>query len=93
MKVLFKEPGKAWRTKLISNDLAILQQLVGGYIEVVTVTSDCAVICNEDGRLLGMPKNVIIAGHEFVGPVLLVGVDDDDFSDVPEGLEGILCQE
>lgn len=93
MKVLFKEPGKLWRTMVIPNELKVLQDLVGGYIETVTITKDCTVICNEEGRIKDLPENVQIAGVDFVGPVLLVGVDRDEFTDVPDGLEGILCRE
>lgn len=56
---------------------------VGGYIETVTFAQDACVICNEEGRLLGMEDNCRFLGVDFVGPILVVGVDGEKFTDVP----------
>lgn len=49
MRALYKEPGRTtFREILIPNDLRTLQQLVGGYIETVTIATDAVVICNEE---------------------------------------------
>ena len=55
----------------------------GGYIEVVTLTSDCALIVNEEGRLIGLPYNCTISNLDLVGPVLAVGIDGEEFADCP----------
>lgn len=90
MKVIVKEPGKVPVIKDIPNTLQALQEAVGGYIEVVTIMSDMAVICDEEGRLKGKEPNCSICNIEFVGTVLLVGVDGgEDFVDVPATLEDI----
>ena len=83
MKIIYKAPGKNPELREIHNDLAALQQLVGGYIETVTVAPDACIICNEEGRLMGLPYNCTICGVSFVGPVLIVGVEGEDFCDVP----------
>ena len=46
----------------------------------MTIASDCCLICDEEGRLKGKPLNVRAAQ---LG-TLIVGVDEDDFTDVPE---------
>lgn len=84
MRVLYKRPADVgFRQLNIDNDLHALQKLVGGYIETLTLATDCCVICNEEGRILGMPENCNFCGVDFAGPILLVGVDHDEFTDCP----------
>lgn len=83
MTVLAKEDeARAWHVHEIENDLKALQEFVGGYIEVVPIAKDAAVICNEEGRLRGLPFNTRVNGRAFVGPLLIVGVDGPEFTDV-----------
>ena len=83
MHVIYKAPGCAPEPRDIPNTLEELQAAVGGYIETVTFATDAAVICNEEGRLLGLPHNVRFLGVDFVGPILIVGVDGEEFADLP----------
>lgn len=68
ISVLIKEPGKAPRHVNISRTLYNLQKTVGGYIETVTLCSDLVIICNEEGRMKGLPHCCKICGVDFVGP-------------------------
>ncbi len=87
MRALYKRPvDVGFRQLNIDNDLRALQKLVGGYVETLAVTTDCCVICNEEGRILGMPENCNFCGIDFAGPILLVGVDGDEFTDCPMSL-------
>lgn len=91
MKVIYKAPGCAPEPRDIPNTLEELQATVGGYIETVTIASDAVIICNEEGRLQGLPHNCRIFGVDFVGPILIVGRDDEDFTDLkPEYFAPIL---
>ena len=91
MKVIYKAPGCAPELRDIPNTLEELQATVGGYIETVTFASDACLICNEEGRLLGLPHNVKFLGHDFVGPILIVGVDGEEFCDLdPEATGHIM---
>lgn len=65
------------------NDLEALQKAVGGYIETVTLATDLVLICNEEGRLLGLDHNCRICGVDFVGTIILAGVDGEEFADIP----------
>ena len=57
MKVLVVEPLKECYTKEI-NGLKEMQALVGGYIQAVYPFEDpVAVVCNEEGKNLGLPFN------------------------------------
>lgn len=87
MRVLYKRPADVgFRQLNIDNDLSALQKLVGGRIEAVFISRDACVICNEEGRILGMPENCNFCGVDFAGPILLVGVDGDEFTDCPMSL-------
>ena len=90
MKILRKRPGERWEFAEIENTLEALQAEVGGYIETVTVTSDACLIVNEEGRIKAMPFNLNFAGLQLFGPVLLVGVDGDEFCDVPIKAEDLM---
>ena len=83
IKVISKRAGEPARMVNVSNSLENLQRAVGGYIEAVRITSDLVVICDEDGRLKGLPYNFSLGGHSFFGDVLLAGVKGEDFSDIP----------
>ena len=85
MKVIYKAPGKAPEVIDIQNTLEALQEKVGGYIETVTIATDAAIICNEEGRLIGLPHNCVLLGVDFVGPILIVGVKGPEFTDLPDG--------
>ncbi len=74
LTVVIKEPGELPRMAAVSNTLETMQQLVGGYIETVTICSDFAIVCNEEGRLRGLPENVDVCGYSFVGTIVFVGV-------------------
>ena len=84
MKAIRKKPGCEPEIIEVENTLEALQQEVGGHIETVTIASDAVVICNEEGRLCGLPYNCRFLGVDFVGPILVVGRNKDEFCDVPE---------
>lgn len=82
MRVIRKEPGKFPEVVDIPNELEDLQKAVGGYIEVWTVTTDLAILCDEEGKLKGAEDNCTLLGEDFVGIILLVGLDGPEFTDV-----------
>lgn len=84
MKALRKRPGEAWEEVEIENTLEALQAEVGGYIETVTLLSDLVIIVNEEGRINGMRFNMNLCGMQLFGTILAVGVDGDEFCDVPD---------
>nr|WP_270440591.1 DUF3846 domain-containing protein [Butyricicoccus sp. AF86-03b2A] len=83
MKAIRKKPGCEPEVIDIDNTLAALQQEVEGYIEVITLPYGAAIICNEEGRILGLPDNCRFYGVDFVGTVLIVGVNGPELCDVP----------
>lgn len=58
ISVLLVEPGKYPQMIEIANSLEAMQELVGGYIEVIMpYESQVALVCNEEGRLTNLPLN------------------------------------
>lgn len=82
MRVIKKEPGKFPEVVDIPNELEDLQKAVGGYIEVYQVSTDLAILCDEEGKLKGEEYNCTLLGEDFVGTILLVGLDGPEFCDV-----------
>ena len=67
----------------ISPRLENLQNIVGGYIETVTLYSGWTIICNEEGRIRDLPYNCTIDNVDFYGEIIAIGVSGDDFTDLP----------
>lgn len=81
--VIRKEPGKSAEVEpLFENTLEAFQTAVGGYIETVTVAQDLCIVCNETGRIDVLPYNCNVLGYDFYGPILAVGVREDEFSSI-----------
>lgn len=85
MKVIRKHPGKMPEVIDVENDVRAIQAELGGYIEAVTIASDLAILCDEEGRLKGKEPNIAWRklGVDFVGTILIVGVDGEEFCNVP----------
>lgn len=78
--VAIKRPGEEpFIEPLFDNDLKAFQKEVGGYIESFTISSDLTIICNEEGRLFGLPYNTTICGQDFVGTIMAVAYRRDEF--------------
>ena len=75
LDVLYVEPNKLPVKKTINNTLKDKQKLVNGNIEY-TYLQDCddiAIVCNEEGKILGLPFNRDI-GHDIIaGNFFIVG--------------------
>lgn len=92
MKVIYKAPGCAPEPRDIPNTLEELQDTVGGYIETVTFASDATVICNEEGRLMGLEHNCRFLGVDFAGPIVIAGVNGEEFCDLDPETMGLLLR-
>lgn len=65
LSVLLVEPGKYPRMIDIDDSLEAMQETVGGYIECLYLEDDVALICNEEGKMNGLPLNrAIYFEHE-----------------------------
>ena len=66
MKVVMLEPNKSAYVKEIGNDLDSMQEEVDGYIEIIYPFEDqyVGLVCNEEGKLNGLPLNRTIRDKE-----------------------------
>lgn len=85
MKVLVVEPQKPCRVQEIDG-LAAMQQIVGGDIEAVYPFQDsAALVCNAEGKLLGLPMNRPLLDEDHLpydiicGTFFIAGLGQEDF--------------
>ena len=75
MKVLLVEPGKAARPVEIKNELHEMQQIVGGLIQVLYPWEDpAAIVCNDEGKLMGLPLNRVLEDYDVIAGTFLSAV-------------------
>ena len=81
MDVLIVELEKAPRMASITGDLNSLQQVVGGYIEAVYPYDDpVAIVCHEEGKLIGLPLNRKLEDYDIIaGTFIVCGLGEEDF--------------
>lgn len=90
MDILIIEPEKAPFKATISGELKSLQNVVGGHIEAIYPYDDpVALVCNEEGKLIGLPLNRKIEDYDIIaGTFFICGLADEDFSSLsPELLD------
>lgn len=67
--IVVKEPGKTPEVKEIDDTLEAMQEVVGGYIELVAMPNKLDFYVNEDGIMQELPFNTHIRGLPVVGTV------------------------
>ena len=76
----------------IRDQTKALQRLIGGYIEVVRIADDAAMLVDEDGYCKCLPPNPaasLFAGRLILGTALVVGIAENEdeelyFTDCPK---------
>lgn len=72
----------------IENTLEAKQKIVGGLIQVVSLTPEIDVIINDEGKLRGMPLNRLWLSGDgkpldiLVGNIIVVRHCDEEFTDI-----------
>ena len=84
MKVILYELGKKPMVKEIKNDLKVFKEIVGGWIETFTQPNGIILVCNEEGKLIGLPANKIMFGDLIVGNFFLCRAKGEDFVSVTD---------
>lgn len=92
MIILEVTPGHKPERKEIPHTLEAMQSIVGGYIQAVYPYDDpVAIVCNEEGKLLGMEPNRAVRdpdSKEIVdivcGSFFVCGLGEDDFCSLTE---------
>ena len=93
MKVLMVEPGEIPYKADIEPGLRSLQAAVGGNIQAVYPYEDpVALICNEDGKFMGLPLNRALRDDTgeiydiIAGNFIITGLGEESFSDLSPDL-------
>ncbi|MBQ2657993.1 MAG: DUF3846 domain-containing protein [Erysipelotrichaceae bacterium] len=94
IQILLIEPGKYPKTMEINDSLESMQSLVGGYIEeYCPFDDDVAIVCNDEGKINGLPLNRAIYDSQtnelldiIAGNFFLVGTptDSDSFQSLTQ---------
>ena len=79
IRVLKVEPGRPPEEITMPNTLKAFQAAVGGYIEVLDLGGDAVLVCNEEGKLMGLPANRQVCGDAIAGTFLVAGSADGEF--------------
>lgn len=93
MLVIRKDPGQPPELVVMENTLEALQQAVGGYIETMTFSLDVAIICNEEGLLMGLAPNCSFLGIPFVGTILIAGRSGEEFCSLSHTAQQLLLSQ
>lgn len=103
MRALLVPADETKPAEIIDLDTALrsVQDHVGGYIQILPIGEDAVLICNEDGKVIGLPMNRRASirygfriGDLLVGDVLITGAADadGDLTDISDTeLQGVLA--
>ena len=93
MTVLAVLPGKAPERMELNGSLESMQEFVGGTIQAVYPFLDpVAIVCNDDGKLMGLEHNRALrddSGNIYdilCGPFFICGLGAEDFTSLSEAL-------
>lgn len=88
IKIVYIEVDKEPEIIEIENKLEAMQNLVGGYIEMVyleTGTRPAILICNEEGIIMGLEPNRVVPGVGTIhGPFFICSEKGEDFASISE---------
>lgn len=86
IKVVMVEPGKVARIEEIDNSLESMQSIVGGWIEAYyPFEEEVCIVCNDDGKINGMPLNRAIYTEDqemmdiIAGPFFVCDCSGEEF--------------
>ena len=81
IKVLMVEPKKAPVVTTLKNDLRSLQEAVSigadsvGLIEIISIDDNICILCNEEGKLIGLEPNRRFCNDVLVGVFYVLSED------------------
>lgn len=89
--VILAEPGEKAYISRIGTSLEVLQQIVGGWIEVCyPFEEEICIICNEEGKINGMKPNRAIYDEDgrmtdmIFGTMIICGIGGEHFTSLTE---------
>ena len=99
MKVVMVEPRTSAYVTEIDEGLKSLQNAVGGYIQAVYPYEEpVALICNEEGKLMGLDLNRALRDEDgdiydiVAGTFIIVGLGDENFESLADEMADLFVQ-
>ena len=77
IKVVVYRVGQEPQVETIEDSLAGMQSVVGGYIETVGIDGDIILVCNEEGKMVGLPANRSLRGDIIVGDCFITAAGEE----------------
>lgn len=88
MRIVVKKVGQMGEIMEVENTLDTFQEIVGGYIETYPIMTDTLIVCNEEGKLMGLEPNVIIQVGQYKevvnGNFAIVKQGEEDFESLDD---------
>lgn len=86
LKIVYVEPHRPPFEAEVGDDIRSLQRAVGGLIELVGNGDGTMLVCNDEGKLMGMEGNRRIRDGSTIiaGPFFIVGDDGENFRSLTE---------
>lgn len=79
MKIVVKKVGQNPEVKEIENELHVMKEIVGGYIQAFNVFDNVLCVCDEEGKLKDKLPNFIFNRDIIVGDVFFCAAGEEDF--------------
>lgn len=77
IKVVMVEPNKQPTVTTIKTELENLQEAVGGLIEIIDIEDNFCILCNEEGKLIGLEGNRRLDDDIIIGTFYVCGSNDE----------------
>lgn len=77
IKVVMVEPNKHPTVTTIKNKLENLQEAIGGLIEIINIEDTVCILCNEEGKLIGLEGNRKLKDDILVGTFYVCGSNEE----------------
>ena len=88
IRVMVVEPDKPPYVLEIPNGLKAMQDLVGGYIETVTLSGTAVLVRNEYGKFMGLKPNRMLNNDMLAGTFFVSGYRLGEFISIsPQDIE------
>ncbi|QIK86629.1 DUF4314 domain-containing protein [Erysipelothrix sp. HDW6B] len=78
IKVLVIEPQTKPYVAILDNNLESLQAMVGGDLELVSLSHSAELLCNENGKMMNLPANRRLDQDLIAGRFIVVGNDGSE---------------
>ena len=78
LRIVLKKVGKIPKIMNIENTLEAKQELVGGLIQIASITEEILLVCNEEGKLENLPPNLLFDYDYIAGDCFFIGDDYDN---------------